>query len=497
MSEAGSAEGAVAATLLSEGSHQKGYNKKGYNMLSAVSGRNTVLVPVPKEPSAKDHPSSPLFRCCGGGQDDIDDGTEENDDRLEEDTKGILSVRTGRVASTTPADDRPASQAMILVMLCMFQGYAAMVGPLQQKFKAELNIGQVGDRAEAFTQAAVFVHYGKFVARLGHNLFLGCFTTMQRVYISMVIMLVGTAIPPLLVFQLGSTWVGWVFVSYGLSGIGLGIFECTFLSVITPLGKRTKAWAIMGAPLGFGMVCVLGQLLFSLQMPVEYLYWYIVACIPAGMVIFHNLAPSRQEQAAGELKRASLWSSTAEWHRWLPEMLAFMVAKVVVNFVMENVTPVNFYIYNADQVPLLGPDSASPLIDRDVFFALVSVFIISGDTISRRVHHLLSLETYSANVFLLLAAVACSFGGFGCEILGIAVVTFPAVFLAFWGNGLVYGLSARYIDRFTPTEHNLAAYSLWCFLGDAGAIAGGSLVDVVRARVCGSQVYAFECRTTN
>ena len=28
----------MAATLLSEGSHQKGYNKKGYNMLSAASG---------------------------------------------------------------------------------------------------------------------------------------------------------------------------------------------------------------------------------------------------------------------------------------------------------------------------------------------------------------------------------------------------------------------------------------------------------------------------
>ena len=53
--------------------------------------------------------------------------------------------------------------------------------------------------------------------------------------------LVGVAIPPLLVFTLKWHWVYSVFFSYVLSGLGLGIFEVTFLSVITPLGKAGHA----------------------------------------------------------------------------------------------------------------------------------------------------------------------------------------------------------------------------------------------------------------
>lgn len=41
----------------------------------------------------------------------------------------------------------------------------------------------------------------------------------------------------MLVFTLEWHWVYSVFFAYMLSGIGLGIFEVTFLSVITPLGK--------------------------------------------------------------------------------------------------------------------------------------------------------------------------------------------------------------------------------------------------------------------
>jgi len=56
---------------------------------------------------------------------------------------------------------------------------------------------------------------------------------------------------------------------------------------------------------------------------------------------------------------------------------------------------------------------------------------------------------------------------------------------------------ARYIDRFVPKEHNLAAYSLWCFVGDAGSILGGSTVDAVRGWICGGHVYTYECLEHN
>ncbi len=43
----------------------------------------------------------------------------------------------------------------------------------------------------------------------------------------------------------------------------------------------------------------------------------------------------------------------------------------------------------------------------------------------------------------MLAASMCSVLGFYLESMATAIVTLPAVFLAFWGNGLVYGVSAK------------------------------------------------------
>lgn len=415
-------------------------------------------------------------------------------------------LETGQTLETCNASEHaeqhPPVRLLLLVMLCMFQGYASMVGPPQQKFKKELGIGQTGSEAHLFTQAAVFVHWGKFVARLGHSVVFGFCSPTARTYISMVLMLVGCAVPPLFVFALGSKWLGTVFLSYGLSGIGLGVFECNFLAVVTPLGKLTKAWAIMGAPIGFGVINILGLVCISYQMPVEALYWYIVACVPVGMAVMYWLLPApgvaRTSGAAqGSVAQASLAESFRAWRSWLPPMIPHIVAKVVVNFVMENVTPVNFYTYNAAQVPLFSKSSTTSLMEKNRFFALLYVFVILGDTVSRRVPYFMVLDRYSQNVSLLTAASLCSVAGFYFESFAIASVTLPAVFLAFWGNGLVYGVSAKYIDRFVPQEHNLAAYSMWCFMGDLGSIAGGSLVDVVRNWICGGIEYPFECRKTN
>merc|ERR1719436_400658 len=102
----------------------------------------------------------------------------------------------------------------------------------------------------------------------------------------MVGMMIGAAIPPFFVYLLGSTWLGWVFLSFGFLGLGLGTFECTFLNVITPLGPLTKSWAIMGFPGAFYIINVFGQLLVWAGVPVVALFWYIVLCLPAGAALF-------------------------------------------------------------------------------------------------------------------------------------------------------------------------------------------------------------------
>jgi hypothetical protein len=40
----------------------------------------------------------------------------------------------------------------------------------------------------------------------------------------------------------------WVFLAYGLGGVGIGTFESNLLSTIAPLGKETKLFAIIGIP---------------------------------------------------------------------------------------------------------------------------------------------------------------------------------------------------------------------------------------------------------
>merc|ERR1719198_2950944 len=110
--------------------------------------------------------------------------------------------------------------------------------------------------------------------------------------IAMVLTSIGCVLPPLFVFSLHIDWIGFVFISYGFSGMGIGIFETTFLSVITPLGRRTKSWAMIGVPTGFAVINFGGMLLTSLGMPVENLYWYVCAWIPIGFLLFKFMAPT-------------------------------------------------------------------------------------------------------------------------------------------------------------------------------------------------------------
>jgi len=444
------------------------------------------------------------MNCCGAENSDDDgdyepsgsgSGSDSDNDSEKDDARKRLAVQ----------EELPAVRALMLPMICIFGGYASMVGPAQQKFKSELRIGQTGEAAMIFTQAAVFVHYGKLIARLGHDVLFGFLSPLKRVYFSMSLVLIGTLIPPLFVFDLHERWIGFVFFSNGLTGIGLGVFECTYLAVITPLGKLTKAWAIMGIPLGFGIVNILGLICTSMGMPVAYIYWYIVATIPLGMyALWANSAglDTSVEVAHGHghgagVKQRGFLSSLMQCGMWFPLVMPHLVAKLCVNFVMENATPVNYYVYNAPKVPLWSPKNVDGLVRHDLFFAVLGVFVMVGDMTSRRIPASLSLNTVSSNIAILIAAVTSSLLGFYLESLAIGVLAWAGIFMAFWGNGLVYGASAKYFDWAVPKEFNLVAYSLWCFAGDLGGIVGGVTVDLIRNWICGGRQYTYECLSHN
>lgn len=386
------------------------------------------------------------------------------------------------------AEERPALKQLLIPMTCIFQGYGAYV-VLQHFLKSKLDANK-GDRAATFTAATTFMHWGKLFSRVGHDIVFGCFSTRHRVYVAMVLTLLGVLVPPIFVYAGNSTWLGWAFFHFGLLGVGVGIFESTFLSVISPLGKNTKAWAIMGAPLGLAIVDIVCQILHSKKvanMDPVYFYWYIAIVMPLGMWVFHVHSPREQ----GQVVQVNILTSLRNGKGWLIFVVPFLVAKIVSSFVMEN-TPGWYYVFNGSGVPLLSPSATTNLMDPDFYFVVVYIFVLVGDAISRRIVYFFPTDTVLKNVLWLAVAIFCSVAGFLMEIPAIAVLTWFAAFFAFWGNGMCYGVSAKYIDKFVPHEHNRATYSLWCMLGDLGGICGAWAVTWFNSVLC-SEHYTYEC----
>mmetsp|Transcript_70536 Transcript_70536/g.210332 ORF Transcript_70536/g.210332 Transcript_70536/m.210332 type:complete len:427 (-) Transcript_70536:134-1414(-) len=387
-------------------------------------------------------------------------------------------------------EDPPPVRLLLIPMTCVFQGYAAYV-VCQRYLKAELGVGHTGEREHLFTQATVFMHYGKLAARVGHDVVCPCYSSWVRVLIAQFLVFLAVLIPPVFVWGFGDHWVGYAYFHFLLLGIGVGVFEGTFLSVISPLGRLTKAWAIMGAPLGLALVDIIGQLCTSkttLAMNPVYIYWYIAISVLLGMGVFASYAP----RSSGVVhQQANFLKSLQDRRRWLVPMVPFFFAKLVGNFVMEN-TPGWFYVYNGKKVPFFSPSAETNLMDPDLYFVLIYIAVLLGDGISRRVAYLFKLDTMGANVAVLGVSVVCSLLGFALESLAVAVVTILAAFLAFWGNGLGYAVAAKYIDRYVPKEHNRAVYSMWCMIGDVGSIAGSALVDFVNSIFC-KEAYKYQC----
>eukprot|EP00450_Noctiluca_scintillans_P009997 CAMPEP_0194494050 /NCGR_PEP_ID=MMETSP0253-20130528/12083_1 /TAXON_ID=2966 /ORGANISM="Noctiluca scintillans" /LENGTH=415 /DNA_ID=CAMNT_0039335111 /DNA_START=30 /DNA_END=1277 /DNA_ORIENTATION=- len=383
---------------------------------------------------------------------------------------------------------RGPERRMMVPMTVMFQGYAAYV-VCQRYLKSEIE-AETHDRAFIFTQATVCMHYGKLVARCGHDALCSCFTSRNRVIVAMALVQVAVLIPLAFVFNFGHRNLGFVFAHFALLGIGVGVFEGTYLSVISPMGKRTKSFAILGCPLGLATVNIFGQFLTSkhtLDLDPEYLYWYISVSLPFGAFVFMRSVTSSTPQT----RQANLLSSLRDWRSWAPQMGPFFLAKFVGSFVMEN-TPGWFYVFNTEEVPLFSPAAETHLMDRDLYFTVIYIAVLLGDGISRRVPFYLNLQTFRQQIVVLVIAISCSVTGFLLESFTIASLTVLAAFLAFWGNGLNYAVAAAYIDHSLPPEHNRAVYSLWCMIGDVGSIAGAALVDVINHFFC-AEHYKYVC----
>jgi len=425
--------------------------------------------------------------------DDSDGSTGDDDDGEELEPESGVSDDSGDDGKPSPMDELPPVRLALIVMIAVIQGYT-LIGPLQHDLKKKLSFGDTGAEGHVFTTAVTSVQYGKMVMTLGQNAILGCLSPKKRVYLAMFVMFWGCLIP-LCVFLFNLKWVGLVFVSYSMIGFSLGVFEPTFLSVITPLGPLTKSWAIMGFPAAFGMINIVGMTLVSMGMSVEMCFAWIVLCLPVGAWAFKVIAPRKAVDVKGRSHvQANIRDSLRDWQSWAVRMVPFFVANFVSHFAMECIVPASLNTYNAPEVALFGGNETTHLMNTRRYMVVFFMWVLLGDMGSRRLAYCFNLNSYKKNMAALYVCISLNVAGIWMTTLGIAVVSWPAAMFAFAGSGFNYAVAAKYIDKQVPRQHNMAAYSTWMFIGYFGAIFGSQLVDSVRFWICHDQEQLHQCR---
>lgn len=382
---------------------------------------------------------------------------------------------------------------LLLSFMFMFQGYGAMVGVPQYALKRMLNVS--AEQAGDFQDATAAFQLAKLLMRIAQIVFLIFVQANGIVYLSYVLMFCAVCVPMVFVWGFGVTGLWAIYLKYILGGIAVGLFEGTFLSVISSLGKDVKTFVIMGAPLGFAMHNIVLGTFSQLGMPVLFYYVYTALCLPMGAMFFYLKAPVQDPKASGKGCSAFM-NSARQVHIWAPRMFPLFVAKFIGNFVLEDGFPLLFNTFNTNYVPIFGgPESVTNLIPFAYYTAWIWFPCMAvGDTVSRRVPNFLTIGSKESMALYLGGAIILCVAGEAMTFLLVPIVTALAALISNFGNGFIYGLSAKFIDSYIPEEHRYTAYNFWCLCGDLGGYAGQSRLSVELARkACAGRNYAYVC----
>jgi hypothetical protein len=397
---------------------------------------------------------------------------------------------------------------LLFAFMFMFQGYGVMNGNPQHVLKEKLKemhpqYKKDDDYDSNFAAATACFQLAKLLMRVCQIAFLVFLPPNGIVYVSYAFMALGISVPILFVWILGISDLWVVYLQYICGGIAIGLFEGTFLSCISGLGKSTKTVVIMGAPLGFAMHnIVIATLCTTFSLPTVFYYLWSLACIPVAIFIFYKYAPSQDAAGAGGGKGCgSFLNSMKKGAEWIPMMLPWFVAKFIGNFVLEDGFPLLFNVFVGfnRSVPMWSFDPATTDPSVTILFEHYTawywfVMMALGDTISRRVPHYIKLDSMTSVAFWISCAIAMCLGGESLCWLLIPIISGIAAFISNFGNGFIYGLSAKFIDAYIPVEHHYAAYNMWCFFGDCGGYAGQGPLSVKLAdSACEGRNYTYMC----
>jgi hypothetical protein len=129
------------------------------------------------------------------------------------------------------------------------------------------------------------------------------------------------------------------------------------------------------------------------------------------------------------------------------------------------------YIYDVEDLPIWNESKTT--MPKNAFQALFNLCSFLGDFTSRR----LAYRDKPRNPLFFLVLSVC---GAIMVLSKTALVAPIGIFLVMFANGSVYAHSTRFIDNAVDDRYNLAALSMWLFVGDIGSVVGSNLVSTIR-----------------
>lgn len=368
---------------------------------------------------------------------------------------------------------------VILVTVAVFMGYASLVVVQKKLFdRFEANHGgTLSDlQSEIFEHGTSLVYFGNLCFRLLHNVVFAKLTPRHRVVLSLGLMAVAMSILVAMYFVARSKWVGWVYIAYLCGGVAIGSFESNLLSTITPLGPDTKVWAIIGMPVGFTFISVVGYAAMAvLRISVVFLYIATAIMSLLGIAIWIHRVPIPPSYNQQDFRQ--FWSNLRAFREWLPRIRVHALCLTVDMFMVSFFSAINQYILDGDRLPLFG--GSALFLNTNTFFSIYSIGTFVGDTAGRKIIYYFSLGRVHPSCYLALSVL-----GAACCLLRVPFAAWTGIFLIFLANGLIYAASTKFIDRSVDKTYSLTAISVWLFVGDIGSVTGSNLWQFFEPMVC-------------
>lgn len=299
------------------------------------------------------------------------------------------------------------------------------------------------------------------------------------------------------IYQQGGTSLGWVYFSYAVGGVGVGTFESNMLSSIAPLGHDTKVWAIIGMPVGFVSISVIGFLLRSpppvgVGLNPEWLYFAVISALLGGMAVWLLYVPVEKTSGPAP-SMGAIGRVLGKAGEWLPPILPNCLALMLQMYAVSFFTAIPFYIYNNEfpdggKISMIFGTGTTALMNHDRYFAVFNMHTFLGDTISRKVaYYFKPLPVLSYVVIIIIGAVL--------SLLRMPILLWPGLFLIFYANGSIYATSTKHIDetfRGETADYHLIALSVWLFVGDIGSVTGANTWEYFQPMLCEGKLGAHD-----